>query len=114
MAFSLFKPVAATLPSILFFVLLPPSLPQQSVNGKCKKHIFTQKFPFYKIKEQSEQETSDFERKYCIPVPMVHTVQDKAATNRWIKHLVLILQPCQAPIKGFILQLLLCFYSENI
>ncbi|XP_053354101.1 disks large homolog 1 isoform X12 [Clarias gariepinus] len=35
---------------------------EQSVNSKCKKHIFTQKFPFYKIKEQSEQETSDFEQ----------------------------------------------------
>ncbi|XP_053088063.1 disks large homolog 1 isoform X5 [Pangasianodon hypophthalmus] len=35
---------------------------EQSLNGKRKKHVFSHKFPFYKNKEQSEQETSDVER----------------------------------------------------
>ncbi|XP_053539453.1 disks large homolog 1 isoform X4 [Ictalurus punctatus] len=35
---------------------------EQSLNGKPKKHVFSHKFPFYKNKEQSEQETSDVER----------------------------------------------------
>uniref|UniRef100_A0A4W3HVV5 Disks large homolog 1 n=1 Tax=Callorhinchus milii TaxID=7868 RepID=A0A4W3HVV5_CALMI len=34
----------------------------QSFNDKRKKNIFSRKFPFYKNKEQSEQETSDLER----------------------------------------------------
>ncbi|XP_055501575.1 disks large homolog 1-like isoform X21 [Leucoraja erinacea] len=33
-----------------------------SFNDKRKKNIFSRKFPFYKSKEQSEQETSDLER----------------------------------------------------
>lgn len=38
--------------------------PSQSFNDKRKKSfIFSRKFPFYKNKEQSEQETSDPERK---------------------------------------------------
>lgn len=41
---------------------LPP--PQQSVNDKRKKNLFSRKFPFYKSKEASEQETSDVDRKY--------------------------------------------------
>lgn len=39
-------------------------LPQQSLNDKRKKNLFTRKFPFYKSREASEQETSDVERKY--------------------------------------------------
>ncbi|KAK2858134.1 hypothetical protein Q7C36_006053 [Tachysurus vachellii] len=35
---------------------------EQSLNGKRKKHIFSHKFPFYKNKEPSEQETSDTEQ----------------------------------------------------
>ncbi|XP_053539457.1 disks large homolog 1 isoform X15 [Ictalurus punctatus] len=35
---------------------------EQSLNGKPKKHVFSHKFPFYKNKEQSEQETSDVEQ----------------------------------------------------
>ncbi|XP_053088064.1 disks large homolog 1 isoform X6 [Pangasianodon hypophthalmus] len=35
---------------------------KESLNGKRKKHVFSHKFPFYKNKEQSEQETSDVER----------------------------------------------------
>ncbi|XP_058257941.1 disks large homolog 1 isoform X10 [Hemibagrus wyckioides] len=35
---------------------------EQSLNGKRKKHIFSHKFPFYKNKELSEQETSDAEQ----------------------------------------------------
>ncbi|XP_053088057.1 disks large homolog 1 isoform X1 [Pangasianodon hypophthalmus] len=35
---------------------------EQSLNGKRKKHVFSHKFPFYKNKEQSEQETSDVEQ----------------------------------------------------
>ncbi|XP_059799942.1 discs large homolog 1-like protein isoform X1 [Hypanus sabinus] len=34
----------------------------QSFNDKRKKNIFSRKFPFYKSKEQSEQETSDLEQ----------------------------------------------------
>ncbi|XP_067898552.1 discs large homolog 1-like protein isoform X2 [Heterodontus francisci] len=34
----------------------------QSFNDKRKKSIFSRKFPFYKNKEQSEQETSDLEQ----------------------------------------------------
>ncbi|XP_072330132.1 disks large homolog 1 isoform X5 [Scyliorhinus torazame] len=34
----------------------------QSFNDKRKKNIFSRKFPFYKNKEQSEQETSDLEQ----------------------------------------------------
>ncbi|KAG7326426.1 hypothetical protein KOW79_009827 [Hemibagrus wyckioides] len=35
---------------------------KESLNGKRKKHIFSHKFPFYKNKELSEQETSDAEQ----------------------------------------------------
>ncbi|XP_060775846.1 disks large homolog 1 isoform X2 [Neoarius graeffei] len=35
---------------------------KESLNGKRKKHAFSHKFPFYKNKEQSEQETSDVEQ----------------------------------------------------
>ncbi|XP_053492736.1 disks large homolog 1 isoform X3 [Ictalurus furcatus] len=35
---------------------------KESLNGKPKKHVFSHKFPFYKNKEQSEQETSDVEQ----------------------------------------------------
>ncbi|XP_027002643.1 disks large homolog 1 isoform X2 [Tachysurus fulvidraco] len=35
---------------------------KESLNGKRKKHIFSHKFPFYKNKEPSEQETSDTEQ----------------------------------------------------
>lgn len=42
----------------------PPSLLQQSFNDKRKKNLFSRKFPFYKNKDQSEQETSDIDRKY--------------------------------------------------
>uniref|UniRef100_A0A3Q2IE58 Disks large homolog 1 n=1 Tax=Equus caballus TaxID=9796 RepID=A0A3Q2IE58_HORSE len=34
----------------------------QSVNDKRKKNLFSRKFPFYKNKDQSEQETSDADR----------------------------------------------------
>ncbi|XP_072475046.1 disks large homolog 1 isoform X5 [Notamacropus eugenii] len=34
----------------------------QSLNGKRKKNLFPRKFPFYKNKDQSEQETSDIDR----------------------------------------------------
>ncbi|MEQ2161098.1 Disks large 1 [Goodea atripinnis] len=44
---------------------LPP--PQQSINDKRKKNLFTRKFPFYKSKEPSEQETSDIDREYPAP-----------------------------------------------
>lgn len=41
--------------------------PSQSFNDKRKKSfIFSRKFPFYKNKEQSEQETSDPERKQIL------------------------------------------------
>ncbi|XP_072475056.1 disks large homolog 1 isoform X15 [Notamacropus eugenii] len=33
-----------------------------SLNGKRKKNLFPRKFPFYKNKDQSEQETSDIDR----------------------------------------------------
>uniref|UniRef100_A0A8C3L4X5 Discs large MAGUK scaffold protein 1 n=1 Tax=Chrysolophus pictus TaxID=9089 RepID=A0A8C3L4X5_CHRPC len=53
----------------------PPSLLQQSFNDKRKKNLFSRKFPFYKNKDQSEQETSDIDRKlvmsnvtYVIPL----------------------------------------------
>uniref|UniRef100_A0A3Q1HSH4 Disks large homolog 1 n=1 Tax=Anabas testudineus TaxID=64144 RepID=A0A3Q1HSH4_ANATE len=36
----------------------------QSVNDKRKKNLFSRKFPFYKSKDASEQETSDVDRKY--------------------------------------------------
>uniref|UniRef100_A0A8C4URZ9 Disks large homolog 1 n=1 Tax=Falco tinnunculus TaxID=100819 RepID=A0A8C4URZ9_FALTI len=36
----------------------------QSFNDKRKKNLFSRKFPFYKNKDQSEQETSDIDRKY--------------------------------------------------
>lgn len=42
----------------------PPPLLQQSFNDKRKKNLFSRKFPFYKNKDQSEQETSDVDRKY--------------------------------------------------
>uniref|UniRef100_A0A8C1FFL0 Disks large homolog 1 n=1 Tax=Cyprinus carpio carpio TaxID=630221 RepID=A0A8C1FFL0_CYPCA len=51
-------------PSLLFFCLPFPSLPQQSLNDKRKKNLFSRKFPFYKNKEASEQETSNVDRKY--------------------------------------------------
>uniref|UniRef100_A0A671S6Z6 Disks large homolog 1 n=1 Tax=Sinocyclocheilus anshuiensis TaxID=1608454 RepID=A0A671S6Z6_9TELE len=51
-------------PSLLFFCPPFPSLPQQSLNDKRKKNLFSRKFPFYKNKEASEQETSDVDRKY--------------------------------------------------
>uniref|UniRef100_A0A2I2Y3S8 Disks large homolog 1 n=1 Tax=Gorilla gorilla gorilla TaxID=9595 RepID=A0A2I2Y3S8_GORGO len=35
----------------------------QSFNDKRKKNLFSRKFPFYKNKDQSEQETSDADRK---------------------------------------------------
>ncbi|XP_031819433.1 disks large homolog 1 isoform X12 [Sarcophilus harrisii] len=34
----------------------------QSLNGKRKKNLFPRKFPFYKSKDQSEQETSDLDQ----------------------------------------------------
>ncbi|XP_064186239.1 disks large homolog 1 isoform X14 [Anguilla rostrata] len=37
----------------------PKSREKGSVNDKRKKNLFSRKFPFYKNKEQSEQETSD-------------------------------------------------------
>uniref|UniRef100_A0A4X2M704 Disks large homolog 1 n=1 Tax=Vombatus ursinus TaxID=29139 RepID=A0A4X2M704_VOMUR len=37
----------------------------QSLNGKRKKNLFPRKFPFYKSKDQSEQETSDVDREYA-------------------------------------------------
>ncbi|XP_056664350.1 disks large homolog 1 isoform X16 [Monodelphis domestica] len=37
----------------------------QSLNGKRKKNLFPRKFPFYKSKDQSEQETSDLDREYA-------------------------------------------------
>lgn len=40
----------------------------QSFNDKRKKNLFSRKFPFYKNKDQSEQETSDADRKYVDPV----------------------------------------------
>uniref|UniRef100_A0A8C9S0C5 Discs large MAGUK scaffold protein 1 n=1 Tax=Scleropages formosus TaxID=113540 RepID=A0A8C9S0C5_SCLFO len=40
------------------FSFAPPSLPQQSFNDKRKKNLFSRKFPFYKNKDQSEQETT--------------------------------------------------------
>uniref|UniRef100_A0A8C3RP84 Disks large homolog 1 n=1 Tax=Chelydra serpentina TaxID=8475 RepID=A0A8C3RP84_CHESE len=48
----------------LFYILCfaPPSLLQQSFNDKRKKNLFSRKFPFYKNKDQSEQETSDIDR----------------------------------------------------
>uniref|UniRef100_A0A672PQQ6 Discs large homolog 1-like protein n=1 Tax=Sinocyclocheilus grahami TaxID=75366 RepID=A0A672PQQ6_SINGR len=49
-------------PSLLFFCPPFPSLPQQSLNDKRKKNLFSRKFPFYKNKEASEQETSDVDR----------------------------------------------------
>uniref|UniRef100_A0A671RWQ3 Disks large homolog 1 n=1 Tax=Sinocyclocheilus anshuiensis TaxID=1608454 RepID=A0A671RWQ3_9TELE len=36
----------------------------QSLNDKRKKNLFSRKFPFYKNKDPSEQETSDVERKF--------------------------------------------------
>ncbi|ERE76422.1 putative disks large isoform 1 [Cricetulus griseus] len=42
----------------------------QSFNDKRKKNLFSRKFPFYKNKDQSEQETSDADRKYEIPDDM--------------------------------------------
>ena len=42
--------------------------PSQSFNDKRKKNLFSRKFPFYKNKDQSEQETSDADRKYVDPV----------------------------------------------
>uniref|UniRef100_A0AAR2J2U4 Disks large homolog 1 n=1 Tax=Pygocentrus nattereri TaxID=42514 RepID=A0AAR2J2U4_PYGNA len=36
----------------------------QSLNDKRRKNLFSRKFPFYKNKETSEQETSDVDRKY--------------------------------------------------
>uniref|UniRef100_A0A667ZRX2 Disks large homolog 1 n=1 Tax=Myripristis murdjan TaxID=586833 RepID=A0A667ZRX2_9TELE len=36
-----------------------------SLNDKRKKNLFSRKFPFYKSKEASEQETSDVDRKVC-------------------------------------------------
>uniref|UniRef100_A0A8D0ASG9 Disks large homolog 1 n=1 Tax=Sander lucioperca TaxID=283035 RepID=A0A8D0ASG9_SANLU len=36
----------------------------QSLNDKRKKNLFSRKFPFYKSKDASEQETSDIDRKY--------------------------------------------------
>uniref|UniRef100_A0A8C6Z3L5 Disks large homolog 1 n=1 Tax=Nothoprocta perdicaria TaxID=30464 RepID=A0A8C6Z3L5_NOTPE len=38
-----------------------------SFNDKRKKNLFSRKFPFYKNKDQSEQETSDIDRKYVEP-----------------------------------------------
>uniref|UniRef100_A0A4W4FFG3 Uncharacterized protein n=1 Tax=Electrophorus electricus TaxID=8005 RepID=A0A4W4FFG3_ELEEL len=35
-----------------------------SLNDKHRKNLFSRKFPFYKSKEASEQETSDVDRKY--------------------------------------------------
>uniref|UniRef100_A0A672V8I0 Disks large homolog 1 n=1 Tax=Strigops habroptila TaxID=2489341 RepID=A0A672V8I0_STRHB len=51
---------------VIFHILCfaPPSLLQQSFNDKRKKNLFSRKFPFYKNKDQSEQETSDIDRKY--------------------------------------------------
>lgn len=46
----------------------PPSLLQQSFNDKRKKNLFSRKFPFYKNKDLSEQETSDADRKYVDPL----------------------------------------------
>ncbi|XP_038595459.1 disks large homolog 1-like, partial [Micropterus salmoides] len=40
----------------------PPLPPQQSLNDKRKKNLFSRKFPFYKSKEASEQETSDVDQ----------------------------------------------------
>uniref|UniRef100_A0A452SH21 Discs large MAGUK scaffold protein 1 n=1 Tax=Ursus americanus TaxID=9643 RepID=A0A452SH21_URSAM len=40
----------------------------QSFNDKRKKNLFSRKFPFYKNKDQSEQETSDADRKYVDPI----------------------------------------------
>uniref|UniRef100_A0A2I3HGF6 Disks large homolog 1 n=1 Tax=Nomascus leucogenys TaxID=61853 RepID=A0A2I3HGF6_NOMLE len=40
----------------------------QSFNDKRKKNLFSRKFPFYKNKDQSEQETSDADRKYVDPL----------------------------------------------
>lgn len=51
-------------PSLLFFCPPLPSLPQQSLNDKRKKNLFSRKFTFYKNKEASEPETSDVDRKY--------------------------------------------------
>lgn len=39
-----------------------------SFNDKRKKNLFSRKFPFYKNKDQSEQETSDADRKYVAPL----------------------------------------------
>lgn len=49
-----------------------PSLPQQSLNDKRKKNLFSRKFPFYKNKDASEQETSDVDRKYKRERAMCH------------------------------------------
>lgn len=58
-------PPSPFLPPFLFSTITPPlPLPQQSLNDKRKKNLFSRKFPFYKSKEASEQETSDVDRKY--------------------------------------------------
>lgn len=58
------RPAAEPPSPRLFLLCVHPPPPQQSVNDKRKKNLFTRKFPFYKSKEPSEQETSDLDRKY--------------------------------------------------
>ncbi|XP_034743251.1 disks large homolog 1-like [Etheostoma cragini] len=56
-------------PPLFFYSITPPPLPplpllphQQSLNDKRKKNLFSRKFPFYKSKDASEQETSDVDQ----------------------------------------------------
>lgn len=62
----------------------PPSLLQQSFNDKRKKNLFSRKFPFYKNKDQSEQETSDIDRKYVESSgeKNIHTPKGLLASSR--------------------------------
>uniref|UniRef100_A0A8C7ZIC6 Disks large homolog 1 n=1 Tax=Oryzias sinensis TaxID=183150 RepID=A0A8C7ZIC6_9TELE len=56
------RDTAPSSPPFLLSLITPPPLPQQSTNDRRRKNLFTRKFPFYKGKEASEQETSDIDR----------------------------------------------------
>ncbi|KAF3827440.1 hypothetical protein GH733_002926, partial [Mirounga leonina] len=49
----------------------------QSFNDKRKKNLFSRKFPFYKNKDQSEQETSDADLNYTRPVIILGPMKDR-------------------------------------